>query len=282
MMLRNLLLLLEPTPSGLVAKEVACGIAAQGNCNITGLEIHETDWRLDQDNLIKSPRTMLVERIQQLQSRPDEAKTKAPIQADQIDLDNLSDLNIFYHEKILSGPKYALLCKEAEGNDLTVIGRDDNVGEHWSKDAKEIINLMLEYRPKPIIITPPKFKPERDVLIACDGSPGSSRAVQLFVLMGLAGDRNIHVLSVNRKKNVAKTRVDAIAAYLKNHRIGAVQYAIDSRADPIDIIVEKIKETNSALVVAGAFGSSVWRRSVFGSVSEYLIRYCPVPLFSCQ
>lgn len=82
--------------------------------------------------------------------------------------------------------------------------------------------------------------------------------------------------------NVAAAKVDEIATYFKNHRIEAMQYAIESRADRRDVILDKLEETGASPDVARAFGASSWRRSIFGSVGDYLIRYCPVPLFSCQ
>ena len=199
-MLRNILLLIETTPSGLVAKEVAIRIAAQGNCNLTGLEIQKKNSIVDRIGHTKSPRAMLAEYVRQ-PGCASETRTNTYDPANKIDQDQWTDLNVSYHDKTLFGPKYAVLSQEAEYNDLTIIGRDGNVGEPWSNVAREIINMMLDYRAKPIIITPPEFRMNRNILIAYDGSPGSSRAVQLFVLMGLADDHNIHVLSVSHKKN---------------------------------------------------------------------------------
>lgn len=280
-MLRNILLLVEPTPSAKVAKKVACDIATRVNCNLTALEIHATDSATRSDDLTTSPHALFVEDISHSQQTGILHKangTKAPGGKN-----GFASLNIDCQIKVLSGPKYTVLSQELENNDLTVIGRDGNFAEHWSHDAKEIINLLLEYRSRPLIIaTPEEPVVNRDVLLTYDGSPGSSRAIQLFVLMGLAKDSNIHVVSVSRKKNVAKGRVESMLAYLNNHHIGARSYAIDSREDAREVIVDMTRQTQSSLVVAGAFGTNGWKRSLFGSVSDYLIRYCPVPLFTCQ
>ena len=120
------------------------------------------------------------------------------------------------------------------------------------------------------------------MLIVYDGSPGSCRAMQFFVLMGLARERAVHVLSVSRKKNVAQACVETAANYLSNHGIDALPHAVTSREDPRSVIVDTIRETQASLVVAGAFDAGGWKRSLFGSVGDYLIRYCPVPLLSCQ
>lgn len=270
-MLRNVLLLVEPTPSGRVARKVAGDIAAQGNCNLTALQIQEPDSYMHGGDTGASPHTLFI----------DESMSRE--QRDVLRGDKFSDLKVGCQTKVMVGPKYAVLCRELEKNDLAVIGREGNFAEHWDHNAKEIINLLLEYRARPLIITTPVDPgTNSDVLIAYDGSPGSCRAVQFFVLLGLARNRNIHVLSVSRKKNVAQAGVNALTGYLTKHRIDASPHAVTSREDPKNVIVEMIGQTHSSLVVAGAFGSSGLRRSLFGSVGDYLIRYCPVPLFSCQ
>jgi nucleotide-binding universal stress UspA family protein len=280
-MLRNILLLVEPTPSAQVAKKVACDIATRANCNLTALEIHATDSATQSDDLTTSPHSLFIEDLSHSKHDGILHKTNG-VQATR-GKNGFSSLKTDCQIKVLSGPKYTVLSRELENNDLTVIGRDGNFAEHWSHDAKEIINLLLEYRARPLIIaTPEEPATNDDVLIAYDGSPGSSRAVQFFTLMGLAQNRNIHVLSVNRKKNVARSRVDSLIAYLNNHHIGARSYAVNSRQDTREIIVDMTRQTHASLVIAGAFGTNSWKRSVFGSVTDYLIRYCPVPLFTCQ
>jgi nucleotide-binding universal stress UspA family protein len=278
-MLRNILLLVEETDSARVAREVAFDIAAQGDCNLTALRITESGPDRDGDDIVRSPHMLIVEELaEHVQgSGPPRRPRKAPA----FDAPRPAP-NLVYREQALPGPKYPVLCRESAHNDLTVIGRDGNFAEHWTQDAKEIINLMLEYQPRPLIIAPSRHRPGRDVLVAYDGSPGAARAIQLFVLLGLTRDRDIHVLSADRKKDVARSRVDTIAAYLKNHHVGTMPHAVTSRADAGEILMEKLDETRASLVVAGACGASAWKRNVFGSVSDYLIRHCPVPLFACR
>lgn len=275
-MLRNVLLLVEQTPSGQVARKVAADITAQGSCNLTALKIIEPDSPTNNEDMAASPHRLFVDELNGV-PQPDDGAQRTD------DEDYFSALKVDYRTKLLRGPKYAVLCRELEKNDFAVIGRDGNFAEHWDHDAKEIINLLLEYRARPIIITSPvNPEPNNNVLITYDGSPGSCRAAQLFVLMGLARNRSVHVLSVSRKKNMAQACADSLTSYLNNHRIDALPHAVSSREDPRSVIVDMIRETGSSLVVAGAFGSSGWKRSLFGSVGDYLIRYCPVPLFSCQ
>lgn len=280
-MLRNILLLVEETRSAHVARAVAFDIASRGNCNLTALRIRGPRPSRDVDDIVRSPHMLIIEELEE--RRRGDAPPRAGIEPASVGAAGVpSGPNVAYREQVLAGPKYAVLCQESAHNDLTVIGRDGNFAEHWDQDAKEIINLMLEYQARPLIIAPPERRSGRDVLIAYDGSPGAARAIQLFVLMGLARDHGVHVLSADRNKDVARSRVDTVAAYLKNHRIGTMPHAVPSRADARDILMDKISETGSSLVVAGACGASSFKRNVFGSVGDYLIRYCPVPVFTCR
>lgn len=280
-MLRNMLLLLEATPSGRVAKTLACNIAATDDWHLTGLQIQDAGGTAFEDDFIVSPHSLFLDEFsdyQQYDAQPPLHNSRAGLE-DKF----FSDRSSYDETKVLTGPKYAVLSQELEKNDLTIIGRDGNFAEQWTHNAKEIINLLLDYRARPIIIAPPdEPQANQNVLLAYDGSPGASRAVQLFVLMGLAQKYNVHALSVSRKKKVARARIDIISRYLQAHGVDVVPHAIDSRSVPQEVINATISQTQSSLVVAGAFGAANWRRNIFGSVSEYLIRYCPVPLFSCQ
>jgi len=281
-MLRNILLLLEPTPAGQVAQAVACGIASRGDCRVTALQVHDGDWKVDSKELYQSARAALADSVRKRLNGQATSDDDALPPDGALDEAALSRLGIYWQERTLSGPKFSVLSDEAERNDLTVIGRAGNFGEQWSHDAKDLINLMLQYRPRPMIITPPEPPAERSVLIAYDGTPGASRAAQYLVLMGLASGREVHVLSADRKKQVARTRTESIADYLSKHGVEATQHPVEGRADPRDLIIEKLKETEASLLVAGAFGASNWRRNMFGSVSDHLVRWCPVPLLACQ
>lgn len=272
---RNLLLLIEPTPSAQVAKTVACDVAAMGDCTITGLQIYEDTWLKDVSAPPTSLKSTLVERVA-VSNGPSRARLSQTGDRDQI----LVEQRICIREQSRVGPKYALLSEEAERNDLTLLGREGNF-EEQSDTAKEVISLLLQYRPRPIIVTPPTASPGNNILVAYDGSPRASRALQLFVLMGLAKGKNIHLLSVNSKPKVAEARVESVTGFLEKHEIRVTPHVVNARNDPTDVIFETIRATSASMVVAGAQGTTGWRQTMFGSVGDYLIRHCPVPLFTC-
>jgi len=187
---------------------------------------------------------------------------------------------VCYQEKTLSGPKYSVLSQEGEGNDLILLGREGNFVEQ-SDNAKEVINLMLEYRPRPLVIAPPNPPEGSDILVAYSGGPRSSRALQLFVLMGLAEGKQLHLLCVDRNEKAAQSKIDSIAQFLHRHEVRSTSTTIVSRAEPTDVILDKIREKTPSMLVAGAKGTNGWRQTMFGSTGDYLIRHCPVPLFTC-
>lgn len=276
--LRNLLLLLESTPSGEVAREIACRVARQCHAGVTGLAIQEK-------YSPASPREFLTEAIAERETRTSsEPKTQNGSNGTVLSAtsETLSNFNIPYTEKHLTGPKYTLLSRESEVSDLTVMGREGNFEEEKPYEVKEAINLLLEYRPRPLIIAPPQLPNDGDILITYDGSAGASRAVQILVLMGLVDHQRIHVLSIDRRRHTAEAHARQIERYLNGHHVEPVLHVIDGRTSPAEIIFDKVAELRPSLLVAGAYGSSGWRRQMFGSVSDHLIRHSPVPLFSCQ
>tara|TARA_R110002072_G_scaffold46082_1_gene127833 strand:- start:10015 stop:10803 length:789 start_codon:yes stop_codon:yes gene_type:complete len=260
---------MESTRSAQVAREIACRIAARGNCTLTGLHIEDLDFPSEvtkESNLCQN----LIESIQ----------TGHTDQADVKDAEALlTSQDIRFHEKTLIGPKYSLLAQEAESNDVTLIGREGNF-EEQADDAKEVISLMLQYRSRPLIITPPEPVEGNEVLIAYDGNLKSSRAIQIFVLLGLAEGRQLTLLCVDTKKKTAQAKIDSINAFLDQHEVSATTEVIESRSNSRDVLAERIESTRPSIVVAGARGTTGWRQTVFGSTGDYLIRHCPVPLFT--
>ncbi len=257
--MRNVLLLQEPTLSGTIATNIACDIAMQGNCNITGLQIQEPG---STEGVGISARARLNERIGESES-------------------SWSSRHITLNEKTLIGPKFAMLSQEAEAHDLTLLGREGNFEEHASRSAKEVITLLLKYRASPLIIAPANAKSDADILVTYDGSPRASRAVRFLGLLGLAEGKNIHVLCIDHQRRVAEAKVEMISEYLRKQNACLTGHAVASRANASEVIFDKITELDTSLVVSGALASSGWRRGLLGSVSDYLIRHCPVPLFTC-
>lgn len=271
---RNLLLLIEQTRSAQVAREIACEIAAQGHCTLTGLRITESDWPVEVESdstLAKS----LVRAVHRDTGGTGEGEPDSAGENNEL----LISREICYQEKTLSGPKYALLSQEAERNDLTLIGREGNF-EEQSANAKEVINLMLQYRPRPLLITPPERPVGDEVLVAYDGDVKSSRSVQLFVLLGLATGRKMRILCVERQRKVAQTKIDSIMSFLAQHDIEATPEIAETPASATEVLFDKIKELKPSMVVVGARGTDGWRQTIFGSTGHYLIRHCPVPLFT--
>lgn len=266
---RNLLLLMEPTLSGQLARQLACTIAARGSCALSALHITEPNWPADEDRK-SSLSTNLVQALQALTN-----DTSTVTDEDEL----LAQHKICYVEKTMSGPKYALLSQEAEQNDLILLGREGNF-EEQSEHAKEVINLMLEYRPRPMVIASPEAGTGEEVLVAYDGDPRSSRAVQLFVLLGLAAEKQLHLLCIDRQQKAAQSKIDSITSFLHQHEVEATSEIIESRDSPTEILFERINQARPSMVVAGAKGTTGWRQTMFGSTGDYLIRHCPVPLFT--
>jgi nucleotide-binding universal stress UspA family protein len=259
---------MEPTRSAQVAKEIACQITARGSCALTGLHIEEPGFPSDiaKSNLYQS----LIETLQ----------THAACQTSGGDAEALlTNQNIRSYEKTLIGPKFTMLAQEAERNDLTLLGREGNF-EELADDAKEVISLMLQYRPRPMIIAPPEPVEGNEVLVAYDGNPTASRAIQMFILLGLAEGMQLHLLCIDRKEKVAQAKIDSIHAFLNQHEVSATTEIIESRSSPGEVLTSRINSSRPSMVVAGAKGTSGWRRSMFGSTGDFLIRHCPVPLFT--
>lgn len=259
---RNILFLLEQTPSGQVAAQIAWQLASKHGSFLTGLEIAEPPID-DEDEDHKRPTGVEVPHV------PKPA--------------TFSKEGVPYEHKRVMGPKYAALSQEAEKNDLTVIGREGNFEEE-ADGAKEVITLMLEYRARPLLIAPPTAADteNNEVLIAYDGSPRASRALYFFTFLGLTEGRKLNLLTIDRSTKAAEAKLNSVCSFLEHHEIEAEKIVVQSRENTTEVLSEQIEQLKPGMVVAGAAGKQVWREAIFGTVGAYLIRRCTTPLFTCS
>lgn len=172
---------------------------------------------------------------------------------------------------------------EADRHDLIVIGRETNFHGGENHDVGETVQKLLHDNPRPLMIAP-EGKPSNAnpdvVVVAFDGSVTSSRAMHMFMLLGLAKGREIHVVSVDKDKDVASNLADRGAALFRNHGYKAEADGVATGGDAADAILGAVAATNAGRLVMGAYGhDGRLRRVLMGSTTTKLLRDAPVPIF---
>lgn len=139
--------------------------------------------------------------------------------------------------------------------------------------------------------------PYRDVLVPTDGSDGAVAAVEPALALAAAYEATMHTLSVVDVKTLgpdvrpaldlealeasARSAVEAIETRARQAGISEVTTAVRV-GYPYSAIRSYVEERDVDVVVMGTHGRSGISRYLLGSVTEKLIRTCPVPVMTVR
>ncbi|XP_052677754.1 putative universal stress protein SAUSA300_1656 [Crassostrea angulata] len=150
--------------------------------------------------------------------------------------------------------------------------------------------------------------PTRTVIVGMDGSEDSRFVFHWYVQnIHRPGDRVVNVFSADfhsehdsrwlfsftesvEKKvrgSLDKERarhletVKKFSKLLENSKILGEVNAIDSKS-PGEGIVQAAKEIHASFIVTGTRGLGKVRRTILGSVSDYILRHAPMPVVVCR
>jgi nucleotide-binding universal stress UspA family protein len=168
-------------------------------------------------------------------------------------------------------------------HDAIVLGCDCNFRGITGGGPARMVEQVLRRSPRPIIVAPPGARdPSRANMIAYDGSNPAARALQIFTLLDLGRDSEVHVLSIDSQQGVADRWANEARAYLALHGVSCKPHAVASSADPSDLVVAEARVLGADLVVMGAYGRRGWRESLLGSFTTRMLSQCPTNLFVHQ
>ena len=110
----------------------------------------------------------------------------------------------------------------------------------------------------------------------------ADRALQAFQALGLAGDDEVHVVSIHADRATAQQRAEQAVAFLGLHGVNAASHSVEPTASVDKIILDTVQQLQARLLVMGACGQSMWREFVFGSTTISVLEASPVPLLLCH
>jgi nucleotide-binding universal stress UspA family protein len=132
------------------------------------------------------------------------------------------------------------------------------------------------------VAVPESPREGRGILVAYDGSPQADRALQALQALGLHGEDEVRVLSVQADKAAAERLAQPAVDFLRLHGVRAAPRAVGSRMSVDKIIIAHVQEAQPHLLVMGAYGRSMWQEIIFGSTTTRVLEASPVPLFLCH
>jgi nucleotide-binding universal stress UspA family protein len=129
----------------------------------------------------------------------------------------------------------------------------------------------------PILAVPDSVRNIEKILVAYDNSAPASKAVHMFLLLGIWNACEITLLTVNNDAEAGQALLENLAEFFESYGIKpnlAVQHG-----HPDTVLKSYITENDIDMLVMGSYGRKSVREFFVGSVTKHLIQETAIPLF---
>jgi nucleotide-binding universal stress UspA family protein len=277
-MIRRILVAIDGTPASRVAQDLAVAIAKRQGAALTAVGVVDRPWAT-------APRAVPI------------SGSAYKVHRDQVVLDELRreveailgtfaescrSAGVLFSTVEVEGAPAKAIESEAEGCDLIVIGKDTNFHFEAEPDMTETVARLIRENARPVLVTSEGEWTGDTALVCYDGSVPASRAMHMFVLLGLAHDREVHLVSVAGTKEAANARLASAEKLFIAHEVPVHLHGTAADVDAADIILAQVDALRPALLVMGAFGHTGLRELFLGSATRTLLHQCDTPMFICH
>lgn len=198
-------------------------------------------------------------------------------------------LQRFARQCAAAGVKYRVLREvglpsseildEAEDFDLTLLGKQTYYHFETQDSADETLHAVLRGSHRPVVAVPAELPASAVVVVAYDGSPPATRALEAFQRSGLYAGQDVVVLSVAPDGGAAARHAEEGARYLRFHGIAAAARPLTASGAADRLLLEQINELDAGLVVMGAHGGSPLWGFLFGSTTRAIVERSSAVVF---
>ncbi len=275
-MLKSIVVALDGSPSSAEAERLAIAIARRHEARLVGLGVLDTPYHTApmarpigagaykehrDETLVESWRARLETRLAEFESACKAA-------------------GVAYGVFEAEGVPHKLIEAEADRHDLIVIGRETNFHGVERHDVADAVQRLLHDNPRPVVMTPNAPQAGERVVVAFDGSLQSSRAMHIYILLGLARDCEPHVISIAQDREAAAAIAAKGAGLFRSHGFSAEAHGIAARGNPGDALLAQVEAMDAGMLVMGAFAHhGLMHNLLVGSATRRLLHDCPAPVF---
>jgi nucleotide-binding universal stress UspA family protein len=160
--------------------------------------------------------------------------------------------------------------------DLVLIGkrgtRADLAKDHLGANLERVVRTAV----RPVLVTTASFQPIEKFLVAYDGGPSVTKAIEFALTNPLLKGLKCHLLRAGHIDDQARYYLEETAAQLRTGGYDVTTHAIDGAPDKV--IPETIQREHIQLLVMGAYGHSTIRAFILGSTTTNMVRTSQVPV----
>ncbi len=158
--------------------------------------------------------------------------------------------------------------------DLVVLGKRGNHADFNTGHLGGNIQRVIRTAIRPVLITARAFTPIERFLIAFDGGPSVTRAIEFALANPLLEGCACHILRAGKLDDKARWYLEEAAGKLRHGGFDVTSHAV--RGEPETAIADAIKREGIQLLVMGAHGHSPIRHLILGSTTTTMVRTCQV------
>ena len=269
----KILLGLDGSAHAQAAIEYACQLASSYNATITGVAI------IDQPGIQSSSGPVPIGAarydIQLEEQQLKETQEKAGAILDGFSrICDARNINAILHAD--TGSPVSELIEESKFHDFIVIGKQTSF-EYDANETYETLQRVLRNGLIPVLAVPDSVREIKKVLVAYDNSIPASKAVHMFLLLGIWNACDITLLTVNDDAEAAQGLLNNLGEFFESY---GIQPNLATQSGHPDTAVKSyIAENDIDMLVMGAYGRKSVREFFVGSVTQHLIQETTIPLF---
>lgn len=274
-MIKRIVLALDNSGPGLAAQDYAIHLAKEKNASIVALGILDMPWitaaqpeplgaaafKLHRDEeVIKSSH----EQIRFMIDAFKKAASIEDIPAEVFEVEGFpaTEIERFSHE-----------C------DVILIGKTTDFHFELDEDTDLTVKHIARDNPRPVIVIPGRVNSDGRILVCFDGGLQASRALHMFILLGLAKNKSLDIVTVDPDEEQGIQKVEHALRLCSAHGLVAEAKTLTTKEDPSDALLKYAKDNNVSMIVMGAFSHSFLKEALFGSVTTNLMKKTDIPLF---
>ena len=176
----------------------------------------------------------------------------------------------------LTGIISNIIAEEAKKVDLVIMAQR---GEHaqWSSGLLgSTTESVVRKSPRPVMVTPLKFRPMHNVLCAYDGSSESNKALKLACEFVHAIHGALTVLVAGQSEERCREITAEAEEFIQPYHLSASAAWVLGEAH--EEILKHAEQNSIDLIVMGAFGHSRVRELLLGGTTAYILRKAQIPV----
>lgn len=274
-MLKKILLVLDGSNAGSAAREYAFQLSSSTHAGMTAIGVLDTPWitaaqpepiggasfKLQRDEAMIEHTQEHV--IHLLESFVQEAASRnIPVESVEAEGFPATEIERLSHE-----------------HDLIIIGKKTDFHFDLDEEADVTVRHVARDNPRPLLIVPENPAQGGKVLVALDASHQSSRALHMFLLLGMAMDREVEVLSIHEDEELASIIAERGVRMCALYGVKASARPVRAAGNRGELILKAAKDVQASLMVMGGFSHSFLKELFFGSCTKKLMEGAKIPLF---